>query len=406
MEFLLEKFENLNIEKPLTELNNPSIPKMTQQFKPEYLNCIPEFDGNPNELSRYLSTSESLIQTFYDIQNPNNFQNTYLLNSIISKLKGNAKVIANIQTIISWQQLKDVLTRNFADQRDEACLNRDLIMLRQEQNEKPQKFFDRCLNVLNLLCSYVDVHENTVEAKTLKRNLYQDLTLKTFLSGLKEPLGTTIRCMKPTNLSEALQYVIREDNIHYFQNYTNKNLVRPQIQTNQFRPQHKPFVRQNFHQNSHFNTNSNPNYQDNRHGQNSFPSQPINIRPNQNFQQPRFYTNAQVFKQPQNKNVFRRNPNQTFPRPTPMSTSTRNTNFSRQNETPMSISTSNTNQNFNNTQLYNTEITEDENPQNYNEEVFEYDDQPCEFDNSNLENLQDELNEENFLELPQTYLNS
>jgi len=29
------------------------------QFKPEYLNCVPEFDGNPSELNRFLATCKS-----------------------------------------------------------------------------------------------------------------------------------------------------------------------------------------------------------------------------------------------------------------------------------------------------------------------------------------------------------
>ena len=54
---------------------------MANTFKPEYLNCIPTFDGNATELNRFLSTCETLITEFYDTANPNNFQNIYLINS-------------------------------------------------------------------------------------------------------------------------------------------------------------------------------------------------------------------------------------------------------------------------------------------------------------------------------------
>ncbi|KAJ8933459.1 hypothetical protein NQ314_014016 [Rhamnusium bicolor] len=191
------------------------------QFKPEYLSCVPQFDGNPNELNRFLSTCDSIITAFYDATNPNNFHNVYLLNSLIGKLTGSAKVVVNIQSVTTWNELKDTLYRNFADQRDEACLNRDLVLLKQFPNEKPQQFFDRCLQILNLICSYVDIHEEQVEAKILKRDLYNKLTLKTFLSGLTEPMGKTIRCMRPTDMNQALQFIIQEDNIQYHQNFTN-----------------------------------------------------------------------------------------------------------------------------------------------------------------------------------------
>lgn len=129
MEELSEIFEKLSFKKPSTDSQpineilqrnlNSNISKMTQTFKAEYLNCLPEFDGNPNELNRYISISESLINNFYDHSNPNKFENTYLMNSIISKLKGNAKIVVSIQNTATWEDLKTVLTRNFADQRDE-----------------------------------------------------------------------------------------------------------------------------------------------------------------------------------------------------------------------------------------------------------------------------------------------
>lgn len=409
MEELSEIFEKLSFTKPSTDSQpineilqrnlNSNISKMTQTFKAEYLNCLPEFDGNPNELNRYISISESLINNFYDHSNPNKFENTYLMNSIISKLKGNAKIVVSIQNTATWEDLKTVLTRNFADQRDECCLNRDLVMLRQLPNEKPQQFFDKCLNILNLLCSYVDIHESTTEAKNLKKNLYQDIALKTFMSGLREPLGTTIRCMKPSTLGEALQYVISEDNIHYFQNFSsNKNIFRPPVaQIQQFRQQMPQVPRPNFGSSQNLPLNSHT--QNNQFRQNTFPSQPINIRPNPNYQQPKFFTNSQVFKTPSTVNVFKPNPGQSFPPPTPMSVSTRNTtdvnragpstsnqyrnNFSNQNQNRNYFSNVGKNPNIIVEELFNTEANQEETydqnieysePQDYEEFNVNYQD--------------------------------
>lgn len=38
-------------------------------FNAEFLKCIPEFDGNPSELHRLISTSDSIINNFYDRAN-------------------------------------------------------------------------------------------------------------------------------------------------------------------------------------------------------------------------------------------------------------------------------------------------------------------------------------------------
>lgn len=293
-------------------------------FKPEYLKCVPEFDGNPNDLNRYLSICESLINNFYNVSNPNDFQNTFLLNSLIGKLSGTAKVVVNIQNVSTWDDLKETLRRNFADQRDESCLNRDLVMLRQQANEQPSQFYDRILQILNLLCSYIDIHEVTNSAKILKKSLYSELALKTFLSGLKEPLGTTIRCMRPKNLAEALQFVVQENNTHYFQNLTRPI---PRAQNHNPRAHQQPHFKMqqpsySFPQSGptfpNFNTQSPQHTFFPRPNFSRFPSQPINIRPNFNVPQ-RFPTNSMVFGKRNQTNVFRPNQNKILPTPQPMS---------------------------------------------------------------------------------------
>lgn len=365
------------------------------QFKPEYLNCVPQFDGNPNELNRYLGTCESIINSFYDVENPNSFHNVYLLNSLISKLTGNAKLIVNIQNATTWVELKDTLYRNFADQRDEACLNRDLVLLRQNPNEKPQQFFDRCLQILNLLCSYVDIHEADLGAKLLKRDLYNKLALKTFIAGLKEPLGTTIRCMRPTNMNEALQFIMQEENIHYYQNSTNKpyfkqiptvqnqlghnrsimhnqrpinNFPRPQFnfgtQNNQLHPFKSNFTLQQ------------PQFQ---MGYNRASNQPSNQPPNffrnsQVFRQPQQNSNQNIFRQNQNnfrpnQNVFKPNQNTFFTKPTPMSICTRQSASGSQ-QRPSQTPAQSQQRNFIAEELYNTEVDEIGQINQYHNEQF------------------------------------
>lgn len=297
-------------------------------FKPEYLNCVPTFDGTPNDLNRYLATCQSLIDHFYIPSDPTNFRNIYLLNCLIGKLTGNAKIVINIHNVTTWDDLKETLYRHFADQRDETCLNRDLVMLRQMPNETPNQFYDKILHLLNLLCSYVDIHETMCTSKSLKRKLYNDLALKTFLSGLREPLGNTIRCMAPKDLPTALQFVTQEHNTRYFQNFSKPVPKIEPSQQNKFKPQY-------FNHNNHNLSQFRPFNNFNNHAPNNslmprptFPSQPINIRPNFNNVPNRFPTNSQVFRRPNsNINVFKPNPNsqQTLPKPTPMSISTKQT---------------------------------------------------------------------------------
>lgn len=403
---LLETTTDSNPTNSISKVNN-QIDMAVQSFKWEYSNCIPDFDGNPNDLNRFISVSDSLINNFIDRANPNNFQNIYLLNSIIAKIKGKAKTVINIQTCNTWNELKDVLMRNFSDQRDEVCLNRDLVMLRQNSNESPQLFYDRCLHILNLLCSYVNLHETTEDGKILKRQLYQNLTLKTFLSGLKEPIGTTIRCMKPTSLSEAMQFVLQEENAHYLQNSSKNNHRTTQPfrhnsrPTNDFRSNYQPPTQNQYTNfNSHspslqtFNSQTPNNF---FARQNNFPSQPIPINPRPTQQN--FPRASQVFRRPnQNMNVFRPNSNANLPKPTPMSTSTRNTYPNNQNQPVYKRPPPSTNNfrqnkrpNYTSEELYNVDTLENYEPENweYLNNNYDYSDHTADqlyLDNSNPNN--------------------
>lgn len=386
----------LNCDLTNNELINSNIPltETMAQFKPEYLNCVPQFDGNPNELNRYLATCESIINSFYDAENPDSFHNVYLLNSLIGKLTGNAKLIVNIQNAATWAELKDTLYRNFADQRDEACLNRDLVLLRQNPNEKPQQFFDRCLQILNLLCSYVDIHEADPGAKALKRDLYNKLALKTFVAGLKEPLGTTIRCMRPKNMNEALQFIMQEDNIHYYQNSTNKPYFK-QIPTQNRSIMHNQRPVNNFPRPQfNFGTQNNQLYPQSNFtvprfqmGHNQTSNQPPNFfRNSQVFRQPQQYSNQNIFRQNQNnfrpdQNVFRPNQNKNVTKPTPMSICTRQSASGLQ-QRPSQAPAQSQQRNFRSEELYNTEVDEIEQINQYHSEQF--------VNNDNIE-LQDSL---------------
>lgn len=113
-----------------------------------------------------------------------------------------------------------------SDHRDEVCLNRDLVILRQP-NVRLQKFYDKVLHILIFFCSHLNIHVHIQAVKSLKKKLSQDLALKAFLSELRNPLGTTIGCMRRVTLSETLQLVLQEENPNYFQTFTNKQGHRP-----------------------------------------------------------------------------------------------------------------------------------------------------------------------------------
>lgn len=310
-------FNNLRIATNSKKSNEMSLPVLDIKN----LSIIPQFDGNCNKLHRFISAAESILTHYYDQANPNSFQNTLLLNGILNKLDGRAEEVVAIYGAKSWEDIKNTLIQNFGDQRDENCLNQDLVNLRQKPNETPFQFHEKVMHLLNAICNYIDLHSNRAERDS-KRDFFTKQALKTFLAGLRDPLGPAIRAMRPTTLAQALHFITEEENIKYYQRYQSINqfnvVKKPPMQN----PQPSHYFPQN-----HFNRFP-QQFQPRQmlvqpRPQSQFPQGPINIQRHFNPPVQRFPTNSQVFGKPQN--VWRPTSNVPQNKPTPMSTSTRNT---------------------------------------------------------------------------------
>lgn len=340
--------------------DNSSMPNTIPVLDIKNLSIIPNFDGNPNKLHRFINASESILTHYYDHQNQGSFQNILLLNGILNKLEGKAEEVVGIRGANSWIDIKSTLIQNFGDHRDENCLNLDLVNMRQRSNETPYQFHERIIHILNTICNYIDLHGNDANEKIFKRNFFTKQALKSYLAGLREPLGPIIRAMRPDSIAQALQFISEENNIKYYQ-HSNNN-----IQKNPNKPNSHPNHQSNFpknHQQQYRHPNSQPS------SSNQFPRGPIDIRPNPNPPQQKYLSNSQVFGKP--KDVWKPNPNAPQPKPTPMSiaassSNTRNSHFNhhsnymnKNKQRPNTITEEVFNTEFDEQPLYNDDIQSD-----------------------------------------------
>lgn len=201
------------------------------------LRLVPEFDGNPNVLARFIRLCDQLVETY---GNADPLSNLCLLNGILNHITGPAARTINSNGIPgSWEGIKNTLINNFTDQRDETTLYNDLAIQTQGASS-PQEFYDRCQTLFSTIMTYVALHESVLTTIEAKRDLYRKLTMQSFVRGLKEPLGSRIRCMRPNTIEKALEYVQEELNTIYLQQ-RNDNL--PKINTNAYNykpPVHNP----------------------------------------------------------------------------------------------------------------------------------------------------------------------
>jgi hypothetical protein len=218
------------------------------------LRLVPEFDGNPNILTRFIGLCDQLVREYIRPAEEYSLVNAALINGILNKITGPAARLINSNGVSeNWQGIRGALINNFADQRDETSLYNDLALLTQGSCT-PQEFYEKCQNLYSTLMTYINLHENIHTTIESKRELYKKLTLQAYLRGLKDPLGSRIRCMRPESIEKALEYVHEEMNTLYLQqrnesmpdrkhnqnlsNKFNMNSLPPQPQPNM----HKPFV--------------------------------------------------------------------------------------------------------------------------------------------------------------------
>lgn len=181
------------------------------------LRLLPEFDGNPNVLTRFIRLCDQLVLAHIKSEPGYELSNLALLNGILNKVTGPAARTINSNGIPeNWQGIRNALINNFADQRDETALYNDLALLSQGSNS-PQEYYERCQNLFSIIMTYVTLHEEVTTTIEAKRSLYKKLTLQAFIRGLKDPLGSRIRCMRPESIEKALEYVQEEVNVLYLQ---------------------------------------------------------------------------------------------------------------------------------------------------------------------------------------------
>lgn len=214
------------------------------------LRLLPEFDGNPNVLTRFIKLCDQLV---IDLSSPNELNTLALINGILNKITGPAARLINSNGIpTDWIGIRNALINNFADQRDEAALYNDLALLTQGPGS-PQEFYEKCQNLFATVMTYVTLHESVDTTIEAKRCLYKKLTLQAYVRGLKDPLGSRIRCMRPETIEKALEFVQEELNTMYLQ------------QRNDHLPDRRGPIQANHHpgQSKLFNVNYNtpqPNY--------------------------------------------------------------------------------------------------------------------------------------------------
>lgn len=366
-------------------------PRARPELKMDHLRMVPDFGGEVELLSEFIKISESLVNHFYNTDNVDDFQNIFLMNSLKQKIKGEARINLSTYNINNWQELKQALLSTYEDKRDCYTLTLEMCGLKQ-LSESPFQFHAQIQKLVNLHSAYLDTHSMSGESEI--KNYISKLAIRTFLRGLKEPLGSLMRTKDPKDLNEALNILTNEFQI---------DAVKKTFPTNNFQNNtlsKKPAVQPFKKPPSQHNYNNQQNYTNagyaNFHNPNRFNNFSKPFSPSNNFVNNRpFQASTNNFVQRPTNN-FNNVPNRTTPqrpanvwnrtpvpqtRPTPMSgvQTIRNHNIEFKNEDQPQ---------------YEQDLSQYENPEHYPEEESNF--QPCDPNNHNYQEPDPEVENANF----------
>lgn len=230
---------------------------------------IPNFDGNPRLLQRFVNACENFLKAFQNVQNAADPINICLFDTILSKLRDRAAdLIAPRSELNNWILIKDALIATFADQRSIDCLIQDLISLKPFRNETPLQFGTRIQDTRSLLFAKLNATNEDNGIKLVKITHYEEFALKTFINGLPYNMQLVVRLKNPNSLEQAMSFVTEEENFVYFKTGQNQNFRQPIHNTIPYRPRPMTLPKPNI-----------PNFRPN------IPIHPQPLQPNFNFPQ-------------------------------------------------------------------------------------------------------------------------
>lgn len=226
---------------------------------PDIVKDLLPYDGNPLYLIQWLSDVDSIVEDFG--KNKKSYQYKFILITIRRKITGKAEEALNSeQTLLSWEKMREVLTRCCRDYRDLMTLDFQLHQLIRG-NDSVEKFHSKILKMKLLISIVIRLDPEYKETQySTMFELYDKICLEIFLRGVGEPMSTNFLSLQPKNLQHAYQMTLDwEQNSRRYNR--NENQYAPQYQAKeQYRPKQLNYLQppRQFHNNNQ-RTAQNPN---------------------------------------------------------------------------------------------------------------------------------------------------
>lgn len=254
---------------------------MAEEFRitiKSFMDLVPTFNGeDPNGLTKFLQSTDALIQKGFNPQDPRCEQNQYILRFIRSKIvdKADQRLTPLDDTIIDYPTLRAALCKCYTDPRNLSTLIREANRTKQNSNESAESFAQRFASLRNAIHKRIRTEYPTSDG-TLKAAL-DKMLVTSFLYEVQGSIGNYLRTRQPETAIEIDIEIANYSSLYRFEQYKHSSEPNPKKSQQQpllHKKQHAFRSHDGYNNNSnfnnqnksnpHFNKNPNPTFQNNR----------------------------------------------------------------------------------------------------------------------------------------------
>lgn len=208
IEELVDERESNNSPNHESETDPNPRAKMSTFNLQHAIKLIPEYDGNPATLHRFLQVAK--IQYARATEEDDKLE---FLDLIKSKLSGRAyNVILRYNEYQSWDELKMALEKHFSKERSIQIVQTELFNIRQSYGESVAHFSERIEKLLEEL-DIASSKGQTIEGGKAIRLLNEKTAINNFKSGLRNPLKLILKATQHESLRAAIDMALEEERL-------------------------------------------------------------------------------------------------------------------------------------------------------------------------------------------------
>lgn len=180
------------------------------------LKFINSYDGNPDDLSSYLTNCDRAFSLAQEDQKPVIF--AYIQNKLTDK----AQYTCANTVFGEWKDLKEFLKTRFGNRKHQTHLLLELQNCRQSPNETVAQYIFKIESCLKKLLSSIkqSCTNNALLAGQVEST--NQLALHTFIIGVNSQISNILRSREPESLNEAFNIALEEEKFNILVNSRNK----------------------------------------------------------------------------------------------------------------------------------------------------------------------------------------